>query len=246
MNELQRFTGSYRANRYPHTRFTYLSALLGVEEVSASEDAMLKTMDNGEANYWFPVDSLTFRNTENSNKLVFEENEEGGITHMYRSVLPILAFEKVPFISGQKLHFSLFSAAGLAFLATLIYWPLAYGIRKRYRQTAKARPPLSLPKKTTASMNAGVILAFFVWLGALLSQGNGEAFVYGVSTSLKMAFVLPFISLLLTFAIGYNTYEIWKYQESGIWSRIWYSLLLFFSITIIWQLYFWNMLGFNF
>ncbi len=244
--ELNRFAGNYRANRYPNKRFTYVMALLGSSTVDVASEDTLKTMDDGKAKFWIPVDSLTFRNTESSNVIAFEENENGKITHMFRDNLPIMAFEKVPFISSQKLHFTLFGLAGGAFLLTLIYWPLAFGIRRRYQPESYAKQPISFDKKTTAWCNALVILIFFVWIGVAISGSSGRAIAYGISTSLKVAFALPLISMVLTVAMGYYTFKIWRQSESGIWSRIWYSLLFLFSVTMLWQLNYWNLLGFQF
>jgi len=47
-------------------------------------------------------------------------------------------------------------------------------------------------------------------------------------------------------AMGYHTYKIWENSESGIWSRLWYRLLFLLSATLIWQLYYWNLLGFQY
>ncbi|MDZ7660419.1 hypothetical protein [Fodinibius sp.] len=217
---------------------------MGSSSVDVTEEDTLKTMNDGKANFWFPVDSLTFRNTESSDVLAFEENDSGEITHMFRDDLPIMAFEKVPFISSQKLHFTLFGFAGAAFLLTLIYWPLAYGVRRKYEPAKAANAPISFEKKATAWSNAFIVLVFFAWVGILLSSGNLDAIVYGLSTSLKVAFALPLFSLVLTVAMGYYTYKIWQKSESGVWSRLWYSLLFLLSVTMIWQLNYWNLLGF--
>lgn len=243
--ELQRFGGSYRANRYPHERLTYIVALFGSNDVMVTDDGMLKTMESGKANYWFPIDSLAFQNTKRSEVIAFEENSKGKITHMYRDDLPIMAFEKVPFASSQSLHYTLFGLTGGAFLVTLIYWPLAYGIRKRYRLGMTAKPPLPFFKKATAWVNAFVILLFIIWVGISLASSDG-GIVYGLSASLKVAFVLPLISLLMVLLMGYYTYKIWENSESGIWSRLWYSLLFILSASLIWQCYYWNLLGFQF
>ena len=243
---LQRFGGSYRGNRYSHERLTYVMALLNTRDITVTDDGMLKTMSDGEANYWFPVDSLTFQNTENSNVIAFEENSAGNITHGFLGNAPIIAMERVSTLSSQSLHFTLFGLASAGFLITLIYWPLAYGIRRKYRPEMGANPPLSLPKKSVAWANALIILVFFVWVAVLMSGGNGEAIVYGIAGGLKAALILPIISILLTIVMGYYTYTIWQNGESGIWSRICYSLLFVFSVTILWQLYYWNLLGWQY
>ncbi|WP_170245618.1 serine hydrolase domain-containing protein [Fodinibius salinus] len=243
---LQRFEGSYRGNRYPHERLTYMMALFNSQDIILTNDGMLKTMSDGEASYWFPVDSLTFRNTDNANVITFEENSSGNITHAFLSNAPIIALERVSFFSSQNLHFTLFGLAGAAFLITVFYWPLAYGIRRKYRPTVEAKQPLAFPKKLAAWTNALIILLFFGWVAILMSSGNGEAIVYGISSGIKVSLILPIISILLTTGMGYYTYVMWKNNESGTWSRICYTLLFVFSVTMLWQLYYWNLLGWQY
>ena len=242
---LQRFAGDYRPNRYPHDRLTYVMALLNSNSVGVTDEGTLRTMEDGKANFWLPTDSLTFSNTKDSRSLVFDENKEGEIHRMYSSGLPIIAFEKIPFITSQKLHFSLFGGAGLCFLLTLIYWPSAYLIRRKYQPDYMAEYPLSTGIKSAAWLNALIMIAFFTGL-ALVVSGSGEAIVFGISQSLKMLLVLPLISVLLTLILLFNTFTIWRRGESGIWSRLWYTLITIFSATLLWQFWFWNLLGFNY
>jgi len=244
--ELERLAGSYRPNRYPHERLTYVVALINSMKVSVAPGGQLRTMEDGKARFWFPIDSLTFRDTRSSDVLVFEENRDGEITHLFRGDLPIIAFEKIPFISSQKLHFTLFGAALLVFLATVVYWPAAYFIRRRYRPDMRAHAPLSFRSKAVAWLNSLIMLAFFVWLSLLLSDETGEAVVYGISGSLRASLHLPLISIFLTLALIYRTVLAWAERESGLWSRIWYSVLCFFSVTLLWQLLYWNLLGFQY
>ncbi len=242
---LQRFAGDYRPNRYPHNRLTYVMALMSSESVEVSGEGTLRTMEDGKANFWLPVDSLTFRNTKDSRTIAFSKNESGEISRMYIGGLPIIAFEKVPLISSQKLHISLFGAALLCFIVTLIYWPLAYLVRRKYNADYMAEYPLSSGIKAIAWLNALIIVGFFIGLAMILS-GNGEAIVFGISDSVKALLFLPLISVLLTLMLLFNTFNIWRRGESGIWSRLWYTLITVLSATLLWQFWFWNFLGFNY
>lgn len=242
---LQRFAGEYRPNRYPHERLTYVMALLSSNSVVLTNEGTLRTMEDGKANFWFPVDSLTFSNTRDSRSIVFDENKKGEINRLYMSGLPIIAFEKVPFISSQNLHFPLLGGAILCFLLTLIYWPVAYLVRRKYKPDYIAEYPLSKGIKSAAWLNAIIMVAFFVGLFFTIGS-NGEAIVFGISQTIKLLLLLPLISLVLTLILFFNTFTIWRREESGIWSRLWYSLITIFSTTLIWQLWFWNLLGLNY
>ena len=243
---LQRFTGDYRPNRYPHERLTYLMALFNTNTISLTEEGTLRTMEDEKANFWFPVDSLVFRNTMNSRTLAFSKGETGEISRMYMKELPIIAFEKVPAISGKYLHFSLFGVTAISFLLTMGYWPLAFLSRRKYKPDYMAEYPISKWKKGVAWANGFFMLAFLAGMAVVVSAGNGEAIVFGIADSIKGLLILPLITILLTLLMVFFTFRLWRHGESGIWSRLWYTLLSLLAVAYLWQLWFWNLLGFNY
>lgn len=241
---LQQFAGNYRSNRYPHERFTKIIALMNPMSVSVTEEGRLKTMRNGEGESWIPVESLTFENTESREIMVFEQNSSGEITHLFLEDLPIVAFEKVPFIAGQELHFSIFAISLVVLALTLLYWPSAYLIRRKYRASLTTTPPLPLYIKSIAWANSLLMLAFY--FGLATSFGGPENIVYGVAGSITFLLILPIISLILTLVMFYLATQLWKQSISGIWSRLCFSLLTLIFVIALWQLYYWNFLGFNY
>ncbi len=239
--ELKRFEGSYRGNRYPHERFTKIASLMGHTKVTVADSNKLRVKSR-EVSYYVPVDTLTFRNENNSNTLVFEENESGEITHMFKDLSPIVAYEKVQPVESTGFHQTLFGIAFAIFLVTFVYWPLAYFIRKEYRQPIGKH--LNFRMKLWGWLASFVFILFLALLTALTSNEN--EIVFGVTTPMKVAFVLPLIGVVCTLLVLYFTYRIWssgKYNWSG---RIHYTVLLLALIALIWQVNYWNLLGFQY
>ncbi|MGK7369091.1 MAG: serine hydrolase domain-containing protein, partial [Candidatus Halalkalibacterium sp. M3_1C_030] len=222
---LQQFKGDYRPNRYPHERLTYLMALFNTNTVSLTDKGMIRTMENEKANFWFPVDSLVFRNTKNSRTLAFSKDEAGKISRMYMKELPIIAFEKVPLISGKYLHFTLFGATAISFILTMGYWPVAYLSRRKYKPDYMAEYPISKWKKGAAWVNGFFMLAFLLGMAFVVSKGNGEAIVFGIADSIKGLLILPFITIMLTLLMTFFSFRLWRHGESGVWSRLWYTFI---------------------
>lgn len=243
---LQQFAGKYRSNRYPHERLTYVLALLSSTSVDVSGEGTLKTMEDEKAQFWAPVDSLTFQNTKDSRTLAFSRNYNGEIDRMYRGSLPIIAFEKIPLISSQMLHFTLFGIVVFAFGLTLVYWPSAYLIRRNYKPDYMAEYPISKANKAVAWVAGLLILGFLAGFAIVAGSGNGEAIVFGISNSIKALLILPLASAVLTLVMIYYTFRLWQRGRSGIWSRLWYTVLCLLSMAYLWQLWFWKLLGFNF
>ena len=241
MEDLKRFEGNYRGNRHPHERFTKIASLMGHTSVTVADSSKLRVKSR-EVSYYVPVDSLIFRNETNSNTLVFKENESGEITHMLRDLSPIAAYEKVSTIESTAFHQTLFGIAFIIFLVTFVYWPLAYFIRKEYKQPIGKH--LNFQIKLWGWLASFIFVLFLALLTALTSDGN--QIVFGVTTPMKVTFTFPLIGVVCTLFVLYFTYRMWslgKYSWSG---RIHYTILLLALISIIWQANYWNLLGFQF
>ena len=78
--------------------------------------------------------------------------------------------------------------------------------------------------------------------------GGGDPFsiVYGVPTALKIILILPFAIILLTLIMFLQLYRIWSQRRYSAWSRLFYVLITVVSTVALWQLYFWNYIGFNY
>jgi CubicO group peptidase (beta-lactamase class C family) len=241
MEELKQFEGRYRANRYPHQRFTKVMALMNPTEVSVVDSSKLKVKDR-EARYYVPVDDLTFREENSSRTLVFKENNEGEITHMIDGLVTIVAFEKIPFIDSMQLHGTLMTISLIILIVTLVYWPLAYFIRREYRQPMEKHLPGKI--KLWGWLAALVFLVFVAGLSTMLSDSN--QIVFGLSPAVRGLFVLPLVGAALTLVVLYLTYRVWKRKAASLSGKIHYTLLVLVLLASLWQLNHWNMLGFHF
>jgi len=239
--ELKRFEGPYRANRYPHKRFTKIMALTGAREVSVVDSSKLQVKGR-EAKYYVPTGKLTFREETSSNTLVFKENDEGEITHMIDGLISIVAFEKIPFKDSMKLHGTLMALSILVLIITLLYWPLAYFIRKEYHQPLEKH--LSGGVKFVGWLAAVVFLIFVLALNALMNDPN--QIVFGLSPAIRFIFVLPIIGAVLTLVVLYMNYRVWQRRVYNLSGKIHYTLLSLSLLASLWQLNHWNMLGFHF
>lgn len=239
--ELMRFEGTYRANRYPHKRFTKIASLMGHTNVSATEDGRLK-VKNSEVSYYIPLDTLVFRNEKNSNTLVFKANEVGTITHAFLDLAPIVAFEKIKPAESTGFHQTLFALELIVFLMTFIYWPLVYFIRKEYKQPLYRH--LSFKVKLSGWVATFFFLIFLLLLTALTSDGN--EIVFGVTPMMKIVFVFPLLGIAAALFVAYYTYKVWKTSEYNWSGKIHYSVLLLAIAALIWQLNYWNLLGFQY
>jgi len=243
VNFLQRFAGAYRVNRFAYNDITTISSLFGQVKIEVVDSSKLKVTAWETIKYYVPIDALTFREEHTSEVIAFRENSEKKITHLFLGNFPAFALDKVSVIQSADLHRSIFIVVLFTTLLMLFYWPLSYHARKGYERLGNV---VSLPSgaKVIGWLNYFLLAVFYV--GTLISVGDPFSIVYGVPSSLKIVLVLPFIVILLTVIMYMEVYRIWNQRRYSSWSRLFYIMITLVSTVALWQLYYWNYVGFNY
>lgn len=237
---LSQFEGEYMGNRYSFDDLFKISNLNGRVQMKVVNHK-LKVISSNDVTYYIPIDSTTFREEHKGDILAFGKDEYGNIRYSYLGLLPIFAFEKVNGLDVSSIHVILFAVAVGMTLFALIYWPLIRRIRKGYSKDAYTS---QLPElaKTVAWINYLFLLLFIILFGA--SMGNPFELVYGIPGVLKAALVMPLLMVPLTLLMLLSLIRFVAKSEFKIRSRIYYFLLTLVSFTFLWQLNYWNLLGF--
>jgi CubicO group peptidase (beta-lactamase class C family) len=240
---LAQFAGEYMMNRYPHTDYLKLVSLMNRMTVSV-EGERLKIDREGKTSYWIPVGALLFQKENEADILAFKFDTEGKISYAFDGRMAIWAFDKVSFIQQQVVHLGIILATIVLSLLVIVYWPLVFFVRRRYFPMSVAHRTLTVEAKVTAWAASFLLLAFYFGVSSLLS--DVEASVYSVPDGLKTLLIVPFIIILLTLVMYYQTWAIWKVGGTRIRSRLFYTLLTITYSLALWQLYYWNFLGWNY
>jgi hypothetical protein len=93
-------------------------------------------------------------------------------------------------------------------------------------------------------MNYFLVLVFIT--GLISSLGEPEDLVYGISGSLKALLVIPIILIFTTAGMIIAWIGIVQHKVYSMRSRIFYALLCLVSLVALWQLNYWNFIGFNY
>ncbi len=244
-NYMNKFAGSYKLNRHPHTDYTKIISLLGQNKVVV-ENNMLKTNLMGEVKYWVPIDSLIFREKNSCEILAFEKDEKGRIAHGFLGSWSIMAADRVPFLESQTLNMAIFLIAIIFSLFLLIFWPSLFFTRMNYKPIRKTLKILPLPAKLSAWWAAFILLLFYIVLSQAI--GDPEKVVYSAPPASGMIFalILPFVFIILTILMIYNSIKIVPAKNIKLRSRVFYALITLVNIIVICQLYYWNFIGFKY
>ncbi len=241
--ELQKFAGTYRGNRFPHKRLTKLAALFGTVDLAVSEDGEL-VMSGSEKTYWVQTKPLVFHERGGVRKIAFRENENGEITHLFLGEISIIAFEKVSGLDAPGFHNGLAVFAIILFSLTVIFWATAALVRRR--QGAELDPQTSIPAlaRFLAWAASALLLIFIFGMAVVLSNPND--IVYGIPMSLKILLVFPILAAALSIGVLIYTVFIWMFGKGRVLGRVYYTILSFTLIAFIWQLHYWNLLGYRY
>lgn len=240
---LRRFEGSYRVNRFAHRDLTKVGSLFGDVTISVRDSSALRLTGFGNVRYFLPVDSLTFREEHSSDVIAFGKDPNGVINQLFIGELPIVALDRTTTVSSAALHSSIFIGTAMLTIIMLFYWPVTSRARRGYEPMGSI-VPLPPGAKVIGWLNYFLLGVFYIGLLQILSDPT--QIVFGVPFSLKVLLVIPFIVILTTFIMMLQLYRIWNQRRHRLWSRVFYFLITIMSIAALWQLYYWNFIGFRY
>jgi len=243
-NRLRRFVGSYRANRYAHWRLTKLAAAFGPVNVILTEEGALKTITGRKTSRWIETAPLTFREEDALRTLAFREDEKGRITHMFLGDLPFIAYERIGLTELPAVHRGFAIVAAILILATAVFLPAAALVRLRYgvRLDPKSRVPFAA---RVLAWSACLLFVVFA-VGFAFVMKNPTEIAYGIPSGLKVLLVLPVLAAVLTLGEMVYTVIIWRSRKGRTWGRVCYTVISLTCIVVLWQLNYWNLLGFRY
>ncbi len=236
---LNRFAGKYRANRHAYRDYSSVAGMLNDAVITPLDSTALRLRVGENVRDLVPIDSLVFRESNTSNRYVFQKNEKGEITHLLLGSVPIFAFEKVSGLKSADLHAMIFVVALITAIVAVLFWPFVALSRIGY-QSHRYTKPMPFNARLVAWLNFLVLIIFYL---GITSNANEESVVYGTVSALKMFLYFPFINLLLTAGMLYWLVRIVTTGYHRVMSRLYYLILTGVSVIALWQLYYWNMFG---
>ncbi len=240
---LQQFAGAYRGNRYPYHDITTISSLFGDARITVVDSTKLRLASGETVKYFVPLDSTTFREQNSSKIIAFDKDGTGKIAHMFIGNLAIFAFDKVSGIKGASPQTTIFVIVLIMTVTVLFYWPFVSWIRSGYHST---RDTISLPftARGVAWLNYFLLASFY--FGLVITLSDPASIVYGIPTSLKLLLMLPIICIPLSLWMVLSTFRLVGDNRFRLSGRMFYALSTIISLLALWQLYYWNFVGFHY
>jgi hypothetical protein len=245
-----RFVGSYRlTGSTPGTSYTTLEkvgVLFGLSTVKISDSGdgtLLFTNPWGKWRF-VEVKPLYFRQVDAPFHILFREDDQGRITHMFTDYTPMLAFEKLRWYETPAFNMALALGCILMFVSMI---PVVLIRFIRDRRASGDRKPASRGTRVAYWIIVGIcVLNLLFVVGTVVWGGANMVPLFGVSMIYKIVLGLGVLAAVLT--VGALIYSVlaWKRGFWGIATRLHYTLVTVAAVAFVWFLNFWNLLGWRF
>jgi len=243
-----RFEGTYRiTGGTPGTSYTTLEKVgvlfgLSTVKISDSGDGTLLLATPWRDWRFVEVESLYFRQVDGPFHILFREDDQVRITHMFTDYTPMFAFEKLKWYEMPAFNMALALGCVLMFVSMI---PVVLIRFIRNRRLSADRKPAPRGTRVAYQIIVGIsVLNLLFVIGTVLSFNPVP--VFGVSMIYKIVLGLGVLAAVLT--VGALIYSVlaWKRSYWGIAARVHYTLVAVAALAFVWFLNYWNLLGWRF
>ena len=244
---LSRLAGEYRSDRYSHRSLAKVEALLfPTITVTVTGQGRVHTCNvpgypTGlpEAD-WVQAGPLLFREEHGARTLAFRADVSGEVNWMFLGTFPIVAFERVHAVDSRIVHLTLARCTLTLSGLTVVFWPAAALVRRRYLVTPNPAERMPGPARWTLWIACALVIVFAVILVLTWRVA------VGVPTLLKVGLALQMLSAALAVVAAVAAAASWWAGWARWWGRLAYTIVVLGLLTWVWQTHTWNLLGFRY
>jgi hypothetical protein len=229
-------SGIYRTSRRSESTFLKVAAILGQYAVQSDEKGILTIEGNknlrGSLKRWREVVPLLYHEIDGPDMIAFRRDATGGGMELLSS--PITLEQRVTGFASKTLIFPLIGGSLALLIATVLLWPVAAVIRKRY-----ARPlPLSPGNRVLFRLSRLVCIleiGFIALFGLPMSRADTDVSYIGEGLNpwLTASHITGWLAALGLIVLAITALRFWKTPDLGWWARVHATLLLLASVAFM-------------
>jgi len=249
INDLSRFAGDYRINRYNRNTLEDVFHLIsGTSSIWNVRDSVLAVYHNAKMNYYQPISDLEFQNTVDPELFMVFEEEKGRVYKMHRNVniggfqVPA-TLEKLKWYGTVEFineYAGLFPIFNLTYLLFPLFWLI--GLFKAKKNGVKRNRFTNSTRLITLAFSALVLLSMYAF--SLLLK-TGEALLFGVPKTATILLNINYLLPLLLLVLLYKSVHVWRKKEGHFASRIYLSVFAAAGLVYTVILHQWHLIGAN-
>jgi hypothetical protein len=197
----------------------------------------------GEARRFVQIEPLVFRELDGRRKLIFHEDDQGHVTHIFLADVPAVALIRETGLNQPRLHQGLLAGCAALFLTAFVFWPVLAFARRGSKSTRFKRSFLSGLISVVGWLLSAACLAFLA--GFAWGLRDAEQVVYGTPREVEYLLLVPQVCVGLASITLLCSVVAWS---RGYWrfsGRVHYTLVAFAGLGFVWFLYYWNLLKFG-
>ena len=229
-------SGLYTTSRRSDSTFLKIAAILGQYGVHSDEKGILTIEGNknlrGSLKRWREIGPLLYHEVDGPGLIAFRRNEKGVVTELVSS--PITLEQRVTGLASKTLILPLIGGSLALLIVTLLLWPVAAVIRKRY-----ARPlPLSPGDRILFRLSRIICIleiSCIALVGLPMSRADSNVSYIGdgLDPWLFASHVTGWLAAIGLIVLVIAAVRFWKAPELGWWARVHMTLLLLASVAFI-------------
>lgn len=239
-------SGIYLSSRRQQTTILTPLWLLGAEStVSANEDGTIEVDQmkgaNGKPKRWRNIGNLTFREVNGQEELVFRRDEMGRLEML--SADPTSIYQHVFWRQNKNVLKATGIVITAIFLLTLLLWPLAVLIRRRYGQNFNLEVA-ERKFRRLAKIISAVNLVFLVSFSAIVTSGIGHPTLFSdkLDPWLHLLQALGWVGVVGSPLVLYRAWILWRASDIGIWAKLYGACFTLACLGFVWFTISFNML----
>ena len=245
--ETARVVGPYTLSRRGETTMFRIALLAIPLSVESNPDGSIQipvlTSANGRPTRWYPIGNLVYRTQDGAERIAFVTDSGGAVT-------------RVAFLGGHELHrvgpgddakrnYWIVGTSLAVMLATVVLWPLAGYIRRRYRQRVPddgVSPRLRGLTRVVPLLN----LAFIATFALIFTMATSEKLKLDptIDPLVRGSQLLGVLGLIGTVAVALACVRSWTRGANNL-ARLKYTALTLACLAFGWFALHWNLLVWN-
>jgi hypothetical protein len=243
----RKVAGVYEGSRKSQTNRLRMMALLGQTTVSTDPAGVL-TIENaknlrGLPKRWREVAPFVYEEINGNDRVAFRRDESGNVRDMLPNV-PIYIAQRVSGFASKALLIPLVGASAAIIQLTLLLWPFAALVRKRYGRTllpdSRSRLWFFL-SRVVCLLFVGMLAAFalpFAWVTDDVGYLGDK-----IDPWLRTSQVLGWLGTAGLVVLAIATLRFWRTSGIGWWARVHSTLLLCAALVFVWFAWQWHLLS---
>ncbi|HEY91571.1 MAG TPA: beta-lactamase family protein [Dehalococcoidia bacterium] len=239
-----KYAGVYRPTNRTYTTFERVAELFSLTTVKISRDGTLLVEQHGTGpRQYIETAPMVFRGIGTRKVLVFRENSQGSISNLFDGGTPQAAYVKLSIYETPFFHCTVLGICALIFLSVLRSYTRVF---RKNNKKRTGLPGALLPRLAHYTV---VIISLLNTLavGILFIQlSRSEEIAFGVPWLVYAGLTAAVASAIFTVCLFVLTVVLLKTGHLKRWTGIRYVLVTVAALVFVWQLFYFNLLGFHF